>query len=124
MPTRTTAARWPIRMMVLVVGVGALNVATTPARAVAPQPVTVTSYDIVDSPVSGFGQWAHSYSEPFQPTHVGDLFGVPVQLGDYSGGSGTLNDGVISSLITETHLFVAAPSPQITLRFSAPATIE
>lgn len=76
-------------------------------------PITITSYDIDNANLSGTGAWTHTYSGTITPTSTG--------ISNYSGGTGTLNDGVISSSVLNTQLFnyPTDSSPAITLNFDA-----
>ncbi|MEN6607487.1 MAG: PEP-CTERM sorting domain-containing protein, partial [Bryobacteraceae bacterium] len=56
--------------------------------------IPIVSYDITDAMVSGTGGYGHTYSGLITPTGQTRFGGV---VADYSGGSGTLNDGVIGS---------------------------
>ncbi len=64
--------------------------------------VGVTSYDFYGAYASGFGGWSNTYSGA-----VTDLGNGAV---NYTGGSGTLNDGVVSSYINGNQLFPLADS--------------
>lgn len=81
-----------------------------------PTPVAVAGYDIQSTAVSGFGCWDHAYSGTIVNTGrtvsgsvvciPPDLYGFfPAPIADYSGGSGTLNDGLESA----AQLFVSRP---------------
>jgi len=69
----------------------------------------VASYDISNTLPSGAGGWSHVYDGAIA---CDDNTG----LCNYSGGSGTLNDGVIPTQITDNQLFYRATGPVITLR--------
>src|SRR4051794_31788263 len=99
--TSRLIARLTIRVMVTVLAAAALPILTAGAASAAP--IAISTYDITDSPESGAGAWSHNYSEPFIPTGVDPIQGF--LLGTYAGGSGTLNDGVIATSTSETHLF-------------------
>lgn len=60
-------------------------------------PITIQNYDISNTYVSGTGGWAHTYAGTI--THLGN------SLANYTGGSGTLNDGVVSTNVSSTQLF-------------------
>lgn len=81
-------------------------------------PIAITSYDITNAMIAGTGGWSHTYS------------GVITQLGNgvanYSGGSGTLNNGVIETNhpITQLFNYPQQTSPVITLFFDGFYTIE
>lgn len=76
-------------------------------------PITITSYDIDNANLSGTGAWTHTYSGTITPTST--------SIANYSGGTGTLNDGVISSSVLNTQLFNYPTDslPAITLNFDA-----
>jgi hypothetical protein len=80
------------------------------AGPMAAQAVTVSSYDISLSQLSGFGGWSHTYSG----TITGNV---------YSGGSGTLNDGIIPTGESNNHLFRLADDSVITLHLSGPTLV-
>jgi hypothetical protein len=69
---------------------------------------SVTSYDIINASVSGFGGWSNNYSGTITPT------GYP--YANYTGGgSGTLNDGFIPNTANNDELFYyAVEQPVIT----------
>ncbi|MCU1334799.1 MAG: putative exosortase interaction domain protein [Bryobacterales bacterium] len=77
------------------------------------EPITISSYDITDAMVSGWGLWAHTYSGTITPIGVFDGSAVA----DYSGGSGTLNDDIIGTSASDTQLFEQGQTvqPVITL---------
>jgi len=61
------------------------------------EPIPVVSYDISETPVSGFGGWAHTYSGIIEDTgrRTGpNCAAEGTTIAKYSNGSGTLNDGV------------------------------
>src|SRR5215470_7041745 len=74
-------------------------------------PLPIVSYDIDRTPVSGFGCWSHTYGGTI--THTGRTIsgaacsGNGYPIANYSGGGGTLNDGVYGNL-NATHLFSTA----------------
>lgn len=114
--------RWFARALVLVLAVVILpRLSSGAANA---DVITISSYDIVDSPESGSGSWAHTYSGTFTPTGTDPVQGAT--LGTYTGGSGTLNDGIVSSSIADTHLFFTGTRahPEITLRLAKPVLID
>lgn len=120
----------------------AVLVSVSPSMARAAQ-VTISSYDVRDTPASGFGLWSHSYDGTITPTgrfvagSVGcppppppELPGCIVQ--DEIGGSGTLNDGNATGAINATQLLVVGRpdtagnriEPTITLHLAEAARIE
>ena len=92
-------------------------------------PITITSYDISDAVVSGFGNWHHTYNGTITPTGQ-TIDGEAVA--QYTGGSGTLNDGVLGTSPDDTQLFDNGPfdvgggsaNPVITLFLSGSFTIN
>jgi hypothetical protein len=71
-------------------------------------PVFISGYDITDAAVSGFGGWEHTYTGTITPTGGDGAI--------YSGGSGTLNNGIIETDENSTQLFDGASlNPIITL---------
>jgi PEP-CTERM motif len=74
-------------------------------------PVAITSYDITHTPGSGFGGWSHTYNGTIVSDGAGAL--------NYSGGSGTLNDGVIGTDVNTNHLFQTTLNPTITLHLAS-----
>lgn len=79
-------------------------------------PVTIVSYDILHTPLSGFGGWAHTYTGSITPDG-GDYY-------NYADGSGTLNDGIIGTSSDDTHLFWQPAAPVITLHLPGAFTIN
>ncbi len=83
--------------------------------ATAAQAVTIVSYDIRNADPSGTGGWTNSYSG----TITSSADGVP-GLVDLTGGSGTLNDGILPNSTVNNQLFftpLAIQNASITLRF-------
>lgn len=86
--------------------------------------VFISSYDITDAAVSGYGVWFHTYNGTITPggSFVGG--GGTGTVATYTGGSGTLNDGVIANSVNNTMLFdETALNPKITLFFDVPSVI-
>jgi len=87
-----------------------LTAALAPSTTLSAAPVSIIGYDVAQTPRSGFGCWFHDYSGTIANTGR-TVSGSVVctadgdQIANYSGGSGTLNDGVISSSTSGTHLF-------------------
>lgn len=90
-------------------------------------PVAVVTYDIHDAAVSGWGGWSHAYTGTVTPTGTFYNGGV---VADYSGGAGTLNDGVVGVGINDTQLFFQGAtdtgwmSPVITLKLARPTLVS
>jgi PEP-CTERM motif len=68
---------------------------------------SITSYDMSNVHLSGYGNWNHTYSGLITAQSNG--------LYNYSGGSGTLNDGVIGNNNNASHLISNADNSTITL---------
>lgn len=103
--------------------------------AIESGPVPVVSYDIFQTPLSGWGGWAHVYSGAIVDTGrtTGpDCNPAGSQIANYSGGSGTINDGVTDSAnIDSTHLLCMGIAgdgqpvkPEITVRFAKAVFVE
>ena len=73
----------------------------------AADPVIVTDYDFEQTPASGYGGWSHTYSGVISDTGrtLSTSASGPVPILNYSGGSGSLNDGQLSANLIGTHLF-------------------
>ena len=100
-------------------------------------PIPVVSYDISSSPRTGWGCWSHSYTGAMTNTGrtvSGSVFCTADgnQIADYSGGLGTINDGVADTAgIDNTHLLVMRNAddgqpirPEITLWFAETVFVE
>ena len=78
------------------------------AHVAISMPISTISYDITDTHTSGQGGWAHTYD--------GTITTITGNIANYSGGSGTLNDGIIGTSEQTTQLFYTADTnPVITL---------
>ena len=77
--------------------------------------IGVDSYDIENSRLSGSGGWAHTYNGTITPD--GSTY-------DYTGGSGTLNDGLVGTGAQNTHLFYVADASAIKLNLAESGTID
>ena len=84
------------------------------AAATANASISITSYDISNAAPSGFGNWAHTYT--------GTITGSGPS--NYTGGSGTLNDGSHGTSRLDTQLFDATVGPVITLHLNGFYTIS
>lgn len=82
------------------------------------EPISITSYDITNARLSGTGNWHHTYNGSIQATGQGD------NLYNYTGGSGTLNDGIIGTGLDNTQLFVNSDNSAITLYLGKSAVID
>jgi len=81
------------------------------ASAYAQQQVRIVSYDIQETPRSGWGCWAHDYDGTIVDTGRTDSSAIACtfdgrSIANYSGGSGTLNDGLVSASAVGSHLLV------------------
>lgn len=85
-----------------------------PAPDAAP---VIVSYDIAGARISGWGSWWHVYDGQIT------LRDDDPTLADYSGGGGTLNDGLVAGSSFGNHLLRVADAPVITLHLAAPARI-
>lgn len=94
----------------------AVAACTLGGSALAQNPV-ITSYDITDAARTGFGGWGHNYGGSIVDTGSFSANGFAFTRADYSGGSGTLNDGSEGSSPGDTQLFAnnANARPRITL---------
>lgn len=91
-----------IKCLLLVAGFGVSLVAKAGL-------ITIESYDVFDTNISGYGGWSHVYN--------GDI--TPITGGyNYTNGSGTLNDGIIGTNHLNTHLFSSFDNTVITIYFS------
>ena len=81
-------------------------VAMLVATAGQVQAGVINTYDMTNVRLSGSGNWGHTYSGSIIAS--GSLF-------DYSGGFGTINDGLIGTGISDTHLFRSDDQSTITL---------
>lgn len=61
-------------------------------------PISIIGYDVTDASLSGAGGWNHDYTGTITPTVVG---------ADYSGGTGTMADGIISTSESNNQLFAS-----------------
>lgn len=109
------ARRWlsGIALAAGLAGVPCLALAAPPAAA-GP---AIVSYDIAGARVSGWGSWQHVYDGQIT------LRDEDPTLADYSGGSGTLNDGIVSGSHLDNHLLRVADVPAITLHLAGPVRI-
>lgn len=69
----------------------------------------ITSYDVINANASGTGGWAHTYSGTISPASG---------LYDYTGGSGTLNDGVTTGSAGNSQLFLFSSNTSIALHLA------
>jgi hypothetical protein len=84
-----------------VAGLIAVASLCTAARA---DTVPIVSYDVQDTPRSGWGGWGHAYTGTITDTGR-TVGGGSSSIADYAGGSGSLNDGVIDTSLFATQLF-------------------
>ncbi len=59
--------------------------------------IVITSYNIDNANVTGTGSWSHSYNGTITP--------ISGTIANYTGGNGTLNDGVIGNYHNNNQLF-------------------
>lgn len=67
----------------------------------------ITGYDITNVRLSGYGGWTHTYTGTITPNGSGTY--------DYSGGSGTLNDGLFGNDNFNSELFLLSDQSVFTL---------
>ena len=105
--------------LVALVAVFSLAVSTVNAQS-------IVSYDIDDAALSGFGGWSHLYDGSITTTGAFSAEGFAYTRGDYSGGSGTLNDGFAGNGVLDTQLFVMNDdaAPVITIYLDSIYTID
>lgn len=112
MKPRPTPRRLPLRAAML-----AAALALAQGDVLADAPPVIESYDIAGARISGWGSWWHVYDGQITPRDNDPT------LADYSGGGGTLNDGLVSDSSLDNHLLRTADAPVITLHLAAPARI-
>lgn len=108
--------------------------AAAPIPAAIAAPLPIARYDVTETPQSGFGCWSHVYSGTITLTGrtvIGCGNDPPVPVANYTGGGGTLNDGVIATSPTDAQLFTLTSydggpplSPTITLYLAAPGVVN
>ncbi|PQO28130.1 hypothetical protein [Blastopirellula marina] len=88
--------------------------------------IAITSYDITDAARSGMGGWQHTYSGSIVDTGNYSASGLSFTRANYSGGSGTLNDGLEGTGASDTELFglKSDVSPTFTLHLDGFFTIS
>ena len=78
---------------------------------------TFSTYDVTNARTSGYGGWGHSY--------YGTITMIGSGIANYSGGSGSLNDGITETANTgNTQLFWSLDNPVITLHLDTVSTIS
>jgi hypothetical protein len=102
-------------------GVLLLSAALGDARQAAADPVTIVSYDVLNAVVSGAGGWAHVYTGTITPTTSTGTF---TSVANYTGGGGTLNDGIIGRTVMDTQLFEVPADSVITLHLSQAVPLQ
>ena len=94
--------------------------------------VPIDTYDVSQTPGSGFGCWSHNYTGTIVDTgHTvsGSVICTPGggHVLNYSGGSGTLNDGLVDTthlLLTRTDDQGQALQPVVTLHLGRVVTVN
>lgn len=91
------------------------------AAAASGGAITITSYDLLDLPASGYGGWDNSYTGTITPLGVFNSY----NLVNETGGSGTLNDGLTVTPETASVFFddTTPMSPEIVLHLSGTFTL-
>jgi hypothetical protein len=69
-------------------------------------PISITGYDVLNAHTSGYGGWAHTYTGTITNTGSG---------ASYTGGTGTMADGLDSTWYSNTQLFNLSNAATITL---------
>jgi hypothetical protein len=95
---------------------GVLALTILPASQAGADPVPIVRYDIDRALVSPVGGWSHEYNGTITPVPAP---WATFPLANYSGGGGTLNDGVIGRSVFDSELFDASTEPVITLYFGS-----
>jgi hypothetical protein len=101
--------------------ISVLSIVILPTCRADADPIPIIGYDITNAAVSGTGGWQHIYTGTITPTSIFDLNEV---LATYTGGGGTLNDGVIGHSVSDTQLFDPRPGPVITLFLSSAVPLK
>ena len=78
--------------------------------------VDVTSYDVAHAQASGYGGWSHTYTGSIASDGLGTQ--------NYTGGGGTLNDGLYSTDHTNNQLFTIPSNTSITLYLSSTSNVS
>jgi hypothetical protein len=86
----------------------AFALVTLPVSVAQADPIPVIGYDITNARVSGFGAWSHVYTGSITPV-------IPNVTANYTGGGGTLNDGIIGTSEDNAQLFLSSDDAVITL---------
>ncbi|MFW5653482.1 MAG: hypothetical protein ACOC0P_05505 [Planctomycetota bacterium] len=102
------------------------------AALVSADPIAITGYNITDAVLSGHGNWFHDYDGTINSGAAFEHNGNPGETAEYTNfGSGTLNDGFISTTPDDNMLFVnpratdGTPiTPVITLELETTAAID
>ena len=84
----------------------------------------ITSYDIENAVLSGFGSWAHTYNGTMTNTGTTTVFDSSGTVANYSGGSGTLNDDNIGTADNNTQLFATGLLPELMLTLGVCRTLS
>jgi hypothetical protein len=90
-----------------------LMLAAVPVHAI---PLTITGYDLVNARISGTGGWGHVYTGTITPVGPG--------LADYSGGTGTMANGVVESDTGSIQLFDTPDHSIITVFFDGAFMVD
>lgn len=95
--------------------------------------ISVASYDVDQTPISGFGCWSHTFTGAVSDTGrtvSGSVICSPDGIGhvlNYANGSGTLNDGLLDAphlLLTRPDVAGVPLEPVIRLRLSQAAKLD
>ena len=99
--------RMNYRKFLMLVATPALTISLLASFAIA-IPIPIIGYDIYGTAESGTGLWAFNYTGTTTPTGeiINDVASGTFSLVDLTDGSGTLNDGVIGTTVSDTQLFL------------------
>ncbi len=95
--------------MNLIKKVAVVIVALVSVPAANAEPITIIGYDITRANLSGTGGWGHTYTGTITPIGGG--------LANYSGGTGTMANGIVEITAETTHYFIESDSAVITVYF-------
>ena len=98
-----------MRFLTKIAGPMLLSLSLTLLAFSAATAQSVTGYDIVNAEPSGYGGWAHTYNGTITPNG---------SLANYSGGGGTMNNGVVETDTSNIQLFSNPVNPVITIHLN------
>ncbi|MGF6115965.1 hypothetical protein ABIE30_003038 [Janthinobacterium lividum] len=80
---------------------------------------TIVTYDVTNGRAQNAGHWSNNYNGEITPATPGSNWNY-----NYTGGSGSLNDGVIPNSIESTQFIYAPENPIITLHLSGKTIVS